>query len=147
MGLVKALIKCKEAPNIELHAQFNPKELQVDKTVSWTPSSSHGEDPMVEFKEPQSATLSVTLYFDTYETKDDVYDRYVKGLEKMVVMEPSLGRPPLVIFQWGNFNFTGVVESLGQKYTMFLEDGKRCRCEVAFKMRSASGAKVSARKP
>lgn len=146
MGLEKVLIKCLEGAKSEVTAQFNPKELQVDKTVSWTPVSSHREDPEQEFKEPQSSNLTVTLYFDTYETKGDVYEKYVKGLEKMVLMDSSLGRPPLVLFCWGKLQFKGVVESLGQKYTMFLEDGTRCRCEVGFKMRSASDAKASAKK-
>ena len=103
--LDKVLIMSAEAPKFQVEAQFNPKELQVDKTVSWTPSSSHGEDPQQEFKEPQASSLSATLYFDTYESKEDVYDKYIKGLEKMVVMEPSLGRPPLVLSvrAWGTF--------------------------------------------
>jgi hypothetical protein len=144
--LAKVLIRCAEAPNIEVKAQFNPKELQVDKTVSWTASSSHDEDPPVEFKEPQASSLTATLYFDTYETKADVNEKYIKGLQKMVTIEPSLGRPPLVLFVWGKFTYKGVVDSLGLKYTMFLEDGTPCRCEVAFKMRSTTKATVSAKK-
>ena len=141
--LVKVLIKCAEAPKVEVTAQFNPKELQVDKSVSWTNSQGPAtEDPEQEFKEPQSSSLSATLYFDTFETKGDVYGQYVSKLEKMVQIESSLGRPPMVIFQWGNFTFKGVVESLSQKYTMFLPNGTRCRCEVGFKMKSAKGAKV-----
>jgi len=141
--LVKVLIKCAEAPGTEITAQFNPKELQVDKNVSWTNSQGPAkEDPEQEFKEPQSRSLSCTLYFDTFESKGDVYGQYVSKLEKMVTIEASLGRPPLVTFTWGSLTFKGVVESLTQKYTMFLPNGTRCRCEVGFKMKSASGAKV-----
>lgn len=141
--LVKVLIRCAEAPGVEVTAQFNPKELQVDKQVSWTNSQGPAtENPEQEFKEPQSSSLSCTLYFDTFETKADVHGQYVSKLEKMVTIEPSLGRPPLVTFTWGSFTFQGVVESLSQKYTMFLPNGTRCRCEVGFKMKSARGAKV-----
>lgn len=143
--LAKVKIKCFDAPGVEVDAQFNPKELQVDKTVSWTAKSSHTEDPIQEFKEPQSSNLSVTLYFDTYETKRDVYSQYISTLEKMVTMDSGTGRPPLVGFCWGKFIFKGVVESLSQKYTMFLSDGTRCRCEVSLKMKSAVGAEVSAK--
>jgi hypothetical protein len=142
--LVKVLVKCEEAPSVSVTAQFNPKELQVDKTVSWTNAQGPAaENPEQEFKEPQSASLSCTLYFDTFEKKTDVYAAYVSKLEKMVTIESSLGRPPLVRFVWGHFNFVGVVESLSQKYTMFLPNGTRCRCEVGFKMKSAKAAKVS----
>lgn len=141
--LVKVLIKAVDA-DIELTAQFNPKELQIDKSVGWTNSQGpQTENPAQEFKDPQSSNLSCTLYFDTYESKRDVYSAYVSKLEKMVTIQDGLGRPPLVIFQWSKFNFKGVVESLSQKYTMFLADGTRCRCEVTFKMKSANAAKVA----
>jgi len=141
--LVKVKILANEA-GVNINAQFNPKELQVDKSVSWTAKSGHDEDPEQEFKEPQAASLSCTLYFDTYEAKTDVYETAIKELEKTVKM-CAVGRPPMTTFSWGrNFVFTGVVESLSQKYTMFLEDGKRVRCEVGFKMKSAKGATVAA---
>ena len=140
--LVKVLITTADGPQVQVTAQFNPKELQVDKSVSWTNSQGPGsEDPEQEFKEPQSSSLTATLYFDTFEKKKDVYAEYISKLEKMVTIETEkLNRPPMVIFQWGNFTFKGVVESLSQKYTMFLPDGTRCRCEVGFKMKSAKGA-------
>jgi hypothetical protein len=144
MALAKATIKGTEGAKPSLEVQFNPKELQVDKTVSWTPAGGHEENPTQEFKEPQSSTLNVTLYFDTYETKKDVAD-VLKPLEAMATIDPKLGRPPLVLFAWGRFVFQGVVESLSQKFTMFLEDGTRCRCEVGLKMKSARGAKSSAK--
>lgn len=145
--LAKANIQSKQGPSVTLTAQFNPKELEISKTVSWTNAQgATSENPQQEFKEPQSSSLSVTLYFDTYETKENVYTKYISKLEKLVTIEPSLGHPPLTLFTWGNFTFQGVVESLGQKYTMFLQDGTRCRCEVAFKMKSASGATSATKK-
>ncbi len=141
--LTKVLIVGSEA-GVNLTAQFNPKELQVDKSVSWTPAQGAStEDPPLEFKEPQSRSLSCTLYFDTYETKADVHSQYISKLEKLVTIVDGVGRPPLVTFTWGSFTFQGVVESLSQKYTMFLSNGTRCRCEVGFKMKSASSAKVA----
>lgn len=141
--LVKAKIIAKDA-GVNLEVFFNPKELQVDKTVSWTAKNSHKEDPIQEYKEPQSASLSVTLYFDGYETNTDVFDSHVKSIEKCALMS-SKGHPPLTIFSWGKFTFKGVVESVSQKYTVFGGDGKRLRCEVGLKMKSASDATVSAK--
>jgi hypothetical protein len=143
--LIKVHIKTArgENPSVDMEAQFNPKELQIDKSVSWTNAQGPAqENPAQEFKEPQSSNLQATLYFDTYESKKDVYKEYITKLEKLVTIQSS-GRPPLVTFTWNSFVFQGVVESLSQKYTMFLEDGTRCRCEVGFKMKSASSAKVS----
>jgi hypothetical protein len=144
MGLSKAQIVANEA-GVNLTVQFNPKELQIDKTVSWTAKNSHKEDPKQEFKEPQSSSLSVTLYFDGYESGTDVHAGPVSQLEKTAKMVSGLGRPPMVKFVWGSLVFEGVTESVSQKYTMFLSNGNPCRAEVAFKMKSASAAEVSAK--
>jgi hypothetical protein len=45
-------------------------------------------------------------------------------------------RPPTILFIWGRFTFKGVVESLSQKYTMFLSDGTPVRAECALKIRN-----------
>lgn len=123
-------------------AQFNPKELSVEKTVSWTPKDAHQEDPTMEYKEPQSSKLSVTLYFDTYEQGSDCYGK-IAALEMMAKMDPGLKHPPLCMFQWGTFQFQGVVSSVSQKYTMFTSTGMRVRAEVGLQMQSASKAVVS----
>jgi hypothetical protein len=146
MGLTKVLIKATEGSAGQLEAQFNPKDLEEGYSQSWTPTGAHTDDPRQEFKEPQSRTLSCTLYFDTYETKKDVA-QVVQPLIKMTRMDADLGRPPLVLFTYGKYVFKGVIESLNMKYTMFLEDGTRCRAEVGLKMKSAEGAEVSAKKP
>ena len=127
-------------------AMFNPKELQVDKTVSWSAKSGHTENPVQEFKEPQSSNLQVTLYFDGYEKKKSVYDGGIDSLEAFATIDQALGRPPLCLFLWGKFRFQGVVSSLSQKYTMFLEDGTPVRAEVGLQMISAQGAEVAAKK-
>jgi hypothetical protein len=114
MALEKAVIKALEGSGAQCTVQFNPKELQVDKTVSWSASGAHEENPKQEFKEPQSAGLSCTLYFDGYETKRDVYDSHVSKLESFATMDSGLGRPPLCLFLWGKFRFQGVVESVSQ---------------------------------
>lgn len=123
-------------------AMFNPKELSVEKTVSWTPKDAHSEDITMEFKEPQSSKLSVTLYFDTYEMGFDCYP-LIMPLEIMAKMNDSLKRPPLCMFQYGTFIFKGVVSSVSTKYTMFLGNGMRCRAEVGLSMQSAAKAVVS----
>jgi hypothetical protein len=140
MSLTKAKLSSATG---NLTVQFNPKELQIDKTVSWTAKNSHKEDPIQEFKEPQASSLSTTFYFDGYETGKPVSGQ-VNELHKMARMGPG-GHPPLVTFAWGKTIFVGVVESVSMKYTMFLPGGEPCRAEVGFKMKSADEATVSAK--
>lgn len=121
---------------------FNPKEYQLDKAVAWAPSKAHEDAPMPEFGPPAGMTLSVTLQFDTYEERVSVRDKYIRRLEKLTFMvgkakdekDAKKHAPPRVLFVWGNFTFRCVIQSLGQKYTMFLADGTPVRCECALKM-------------
>jgi len=124
-------------------AQFNPKELQVDKTVSWTPKDAVTDDPTMEFKEPQSRQLTCTLYFDSFEQGGTTYDDVAK-FENLAKLDDTIKHPPLCIFTWGTFNFKGVISALSSKHTMFSSEGKSLRCEVALTMQSASKATVSA---
>lgn len=135
----KAKLIAKEA-GVDLDVLFNPKELVVEKQVQWTQKEgSVSDEPPEEFTKPTPATLSVTLHFDTYEKKSDV-SSYTSQVEKMALIVKGLNRPPLCLFVWGNFKFQGVVDSVSQKFTMFLSNGTPVRAEVTLKMKKASQA-------
>jgi hypothetical protein len=128
---------------------FNPKEYSLEKSVSWSTEKSFSDAPHPEFTAPSAMTLSVTLQFDTYEDRVSVREKYVKHLERLSMMRGEWTKdkapnakdkkklaPPVVLFVWGRFNFKGVVDSISQKYTMFLADGTPVRAEVALKLRN-----------
>jgi hypothetical protein len=126
---------------------INPKEYSLEKSVSWKSEKAQTDAPLPEFTEPSPMSLSVTLQFDTYEERISVRDKYTKKLEKLVFMRDKLGKnpkpeqkkkamPAVIIFVWGRFSFKGVIESLSQKYTMFLSDGTPVRAECALKIRN-----------
>jgi hypothetical protein len=129
---------------------FNPKEYSLEKSVEWDAEKAFADAPQVEFKAPKPMTLSVTLQFDTYEERSNVRDKWVRKIEKLTMMTGDLPkdgtkaskpdkqkfRPPTILFVWGRFVFKGVVESLSQKYTMFLSDGTPVRAECALKIRN-----------
>jgi hypothetical protein len=128
---------------------FNPKEYSIDKALSWEASKAHEDAPVPEFKSPTAMTLTVTLQFDTYEERVSVRDKYVRRLERLTFMTngPAKGEkdvkkhaPPRIMFCWGKMTFRGVINSLGQKYTMFLSDGTPVRAEVALKMQQVDTA-------
>jgi hypothetical protein len=128
---------------------FNPKEYSLEKSVEWDGENAFSDAPQPEFKAPKPMTLSVTLQFDTYEERVSVRDKWVRQLERLAMMtgkvkkekkptpqEKKALRPPVILFVWGRFTFKGVVESLSQKYTMFLSDGTPVRAECALKIRN-----------
>lgn len=132
---------------------FNPKEYSLDKSIEWDSEKSFTDAPPPEFKKPSPMTLSVTLQFDSYEERVSVRDKWVRKLESMTMMKAPLtdkssatdkknNRPPTILFVWGEFVFQGVIESLGQKYTMFLSDGTPVRAECALKIRNVITAAI-----
>jgi nucleoid-associated protein YgaU len=128
---------------------FNPKEYSLEKSVSWDTEKAFSDAPHPEFTKPSAMTLSVTLQFDTYEDRVSVRQKYTKHIERLAMMrgqpkkedkptkdEKKKLAPPVVLFVWGKFIFRGVVDSLSQKFTMFLADGTPVRAEIALKLRN-----------
>jgi hypothetical protein len=119
---------------------FNPKEITVDKAVPWQKhKQSQGDHPTLEFTSAEPKTLTLELVFDTFEGRQNVYTTDVQRLEKLATVDPTLKRPPMVHFVWGTFpSFTGVIESLSVKYTLFLEDGTPVRATCALRLKQAT---------
>jgi hypothetical protein len=123
-------------------AQYNPKEVGLDKSVPWQKAkNSHANTPDLEFTSADGRSMSFELFFDGYETDTNVHTQYVAKLLKMAEVMSESGdeskkRPPQVKVSWGGLpEFKGVVESVSTKYTMFNSAGipVRCTCSVKFK--------------
>ena len=145
----------RDMPSFGLVAQYNPKEIQIDHQVKWTPSSTNkGDHPEMTFGGGNARSLQIELFFDTYDTPDptephpavpfDVHKKYVSKLQElMLVMSESRGeemqRPPRVQLVWGDDlpRFIGVIESVSTKYTMFLPGGRPVRATCSVKMLEA----------
>jgi nucleoid-associated protein YgaU len=120
---------------------FNPKEYSISKSVQWEPHKAPGLDlPEQEFTSGNPAVLSVELFFDTYEAKTSVKEHTDK-IYNLALVNPDKHRPPMVMFQWGDTKFKGVIESLSVRYTMFLNDGKPCRAVMNVSVKEAQTAK------
>ncbi len=127
--------------------QYNPKEFKVDKKVSWKEHEDQGsEEPPIEFQKGSPRTLTMELMFDNthLDSPTSVYDGWIKQLLAMTNVdttpegEPANSekqRPSSVLFQWGDFQLTGVVESITTTYTYFGADGTplRAKCQVKMK--------------
>lgn len=134
---------------------YNPKELQVDKSVPWSKhsySNKNGDTAKsdrgnihLEFTGAEGRTMSIELMFDGYEDKESVATK-VGLLEKLTnVINPTSEdenkrRPPLCLVAWGDKglpSFQCVIESLSTKYTMFGTDGTPLRATVTLKLKEA----------
>jgi hypothetical protein len=152
--------------SVEVSAQYNPKELQVDKTVPWSKvnqanqsttanaGGSGGKGIHLEFTGAEGRSMSVELLFDGYEHDGDTSKSGGTGkvkdligkLERMAsVLEPdspdeNRRRPHRCVVTWGDGgmpSFRCVIESLSTKYTMFSSNGVPLRATCTVKLKEA----------
>jgi nucleoid-associated protein YgaU len=142
-----------------VEALFNPSEISVSGSASWDqeyPASYGGAGAAaleLEFRSVEAKTLSIELFFDTYEPraattfKDAVVallpaavsqrkatsvSRYTERVAQLAEVDQALHRPPVCNLRWGAFDiFTGVLTSLNQRFTLFLEDGTPVRATLS----------------
>jgi hypothetical protein len=128
---------------------FNPNEYTFSRQVTWNTHSVIGKNiPRVEFGGGGSMTLKMQLFFDTYDTGEDVRkttDRIWKLMnidETLTNPQSSKGRPPMVEFQWGStWTFKAVITDISQKFTLFRYDGTpvRATLDVSFLQAEETG--------
>jgi nucleoid-associated protein YgaU len=146
MAFKKAKIKIyKEKGTEEVAVLFNPAEYNLTESANYADKNIPGlAGPVTQFISGAATTLTMTLMFDTYETSPseaggNVADK-MNAKSGAQAVEPteidgSLHRPPLCEFLWGPLCFKGVVVSVNQTYTMFMESGMpvRAKLDVTFK--------------
>jgi hypothetical protein len=151
---------------LKVTAQFNPKEITVDKNVPWTKKEkTYAEKVQLEFTGAEARTMSMEILFDGYEKDEGVEEQLAKLTQLASAIEDpqkkgakeEQKRPHHVLVAWGPgktksdagdgkmLPFKGVIESLQTKLTMFSPDGKilRATCNVKFK----EADQVSFKKP
>lgn len=122
-----------------VEALFNPHEISIQQTVNWSEEATSQRDvPNSQHTNADAATLSLELLFDTYEDGSDVRD-YTNKVQELTKIEThgKIHRPPVCLLGWGSASifFEGVLQSLTQKFTLFLADGLPVRATLtcAFK--------------
>ncbi|HEY1627373.1 MAG TPA: hypothetical protein VGG16_26630 [Streptosporangiaceae bacterium] len=112
-----------------------------------------------EFRSVEAETFAIELFFDTYESRSgesrsggitaaraatsflpasvlpgreasDVR-RYTGQIARLVELDIELHRPPVCDLRWGVFDiFTGVLTTLNERFTLFLDDGTPVRATL-----------------
>jgi hypothetical protein len=142
-----------------VEALFNPSEISLSGSASWEQehpasySGPHAATVELEFRSIEAQTLSIELFFDTYESRKEAtfkdtlvaalptvlsqrqatdVRRYTEQVAELAEVDRSLHRPPVCDLRWGAFDiFTGVLTSLDQRFTLFLEDGTPVRATLS----------------
>ena len=132
----KAIIKTETGK--EIPVQFNPSEYQISNGVQYSEKTAPGFDGAIsQFVSGSNATLTLTLYFDTYvppslqqpESGTDV-TKLTKRIVSLTHIDGTLHRPPRIVFAWGSIHFPGMITDVKESYTMFLSDGMPVRAKL-----------------
>lgn len=142
-GLEKAIIVIKFAKKEDrVKVKFNPTEYSMESGNQYSWQSIPGlSQPLAQFVAGEATTLSMELFFDTSEEIDEATNQkvdvrdYTKKVVAALDIDKDLHAPPTCTFMWGSLNFTGVIEKISQRFTMFGSDGKpiRATLNVTFK--------------
>jgi nucleoid-associated protein YgaU len=137
--LVKAFLTRKDNPQTVVPFLFNPKELSVEKSNQFAEVNIPGlASPVFQFVRGNARTVTLDLFFDTYEECLDVRtftDRItgwdagsmfsnLPGVSKgLMDIDSDLHAPPVCLFIWGAFMFQCLIERVSKRFTMFLPQG------------------------
>ena len=133
MELAKASIEPEGGEKIKV--LFNPNQYSLDKGNQIAEIAVPGLDaPILQYVRGNSRTLTMELFFDTYEEQSDVRT-YTKKIYNLLSIDREKHVPPICKFVWGDFQFPCVLERVGGKFTLFLPDGTpvRATLSVVFK--------------
>jgi hypothetical protein len=139
-GLKKALIQVVEVGSWKfvkkIPVLFYPSEYTQVK------SANYPEEPLLmggcktQHASDNLETLEMNLFFDTYESNEDVriYTKEITDL--LECKKANDGTITQVLnFVWGPINFTCVLESVTKKFTMFRNDGVPVRATLTVKFK------------
>ena len=122
-----------------VEALFNPNQISINKSSKWRTNKQGERDTgKAHFPYGDPATMSLDLFFDTYEELTDVREHTSKLFLLTTVQDHGeLHRPPLCEIQWGAFNISDdyqckwILQSLNQRFTLFLDDGMPVRATLS----------------
>ncbi len=144
-----------------IEVQFNPASLKLALANTLKESESGGSSRAAQFVDKSSSTLSVELVFDTTWIDESVADLYrqraaAEGLNlepvnsgsdvrkltgriaerfiKPVGEGEQMQAPQRCLFQWGAFEFLGMVQSFDETLDFFSPEGQPLRATVALKL-------------
>ncbi|XHS77622.1 peptigoglycan-binding protein LysM [Burkholderiaceae bacterium UC74_6] len=110
---------------------YNPDELRLEQGNNFAEVGIPGLNaPPLQYVRGKARTLSMDLFFDSYEADQDV--RVHTGpLVKLLDKDALSKAPPVLLFSMGQLNFQCVLVDASQRFTMFRRDGTPVRSTIA----------------
>ncbi len=129
-NLAKAII-INTVTNDKIPVMYNPEEFKLEQGNNFAEVGIPGLNaPPIQYVRGRSRTLSMDLFFDTYESGEDVRT-HTGQIVKLLNTLPQTKAPPVLLFTMGRFNFECVLVDAGQRFTMFQRDGTPVRATLS----------------
>lgn len=145
--LVKAFLTRKDNTALVVPCLFNPKELSVEKSNQFAEVNIPGlPSPIFQFVRGNARSVSMDLFFDTYEKGVDVrvftdritgwdagsmFSKLPDVAKGLMDIDSDLHAPPVCLFIWGAFIFQCIIERVSKRFTMFLPEGIPVRATLS----------------
>jgi hypothetical protein len=114
---------------------FNPSQYALAKANQIAEAAIPGlSAPILQYVHGNVRTLTMDLFFDTYEERRDVTSE-TRRIYRLLEIEATTHVPPVCEIRWGVFHFTGLLDHVSGQFTLFLSDGTpvRATLNVVFK--------------
>jgi LysM repeat protein len=118
----------------KIFAMFNPEEYSLNKDNNYASQAIPGlTSPLLQFVHGNLQTLDMELFFDTFETQEDVRTK-TSQIFNLLTINSDLHTPPVLRVTWGTLDFRCVLTKVNQKFIRFFSDGRpgRARLTVTF---------------
>jgi hypothetical protein len=113
---------------------YNPEELRFEQGNNFAEVGIPGlNGPPLQYVRGKARVLTMELFFDTYETGEDVRD-FTLPIVQLLDRQPPAMAPPVLLFSLGRVQFRCVLVDAGQRYTMFLRDGTPVRSTMSVRL-------------
>jgi hypothetical protein len=143
-GLAKALIIDTSAGAVH-QVMYNPQELRLEQGNNFAEVGIPGLNaPPLQYVRGKSRVLTMELFFDTYETHEDVR-QYTAPIVRLLDRQPQTQAPPVLLFSLGRMQFRCVLVDAAQRYTMFARDGTPVRSTMSVRLQEYVDVQVQVR--
>jgi LysM repeat protein len=143
MALEKAFINPKDGEPIPV--LFYPTQYSLDQGNQIAEIGIPGlSAPILQYVRGNTRTLTMELFFDTYEQQTDVR-KYTDKIYGLLGIKSSTHVPPICTVSWGSLTFNCVLERVGGRFTLFLADGTPVRATLSVTFKEFTNIEVEVR--
>ena len=113
---------------------YNPEEIKLEQGNQFAEVGipGLGASPL-QYVRGRNRVLAMELFFDTYETGEDVR-AHTAPIVRLLDKSPQSLAPPVLLFSLGKLQFRCVLTDAGQRFTMFTRDGTPVRSTMSVRL-------------